>query len=588
MEAVVCGPCWAAHGGSPSAGEIGAAPTETVPSWDPRDQRHWLSALRRQEWVQEVRVDGRGHVLAVARVLALHADWDTLETRPTWAVLCRRTRLSETTVARWLQELRVRGWLAHIERGSTPATRPGPLAAREGNRAAVYGLRIPLSPVEAVARAAAHAAHELERRLAQVAAAQAEGERLAAELAAREQARAEAARLAAERAPVIAHARELIDDGVRWSTADPDRARDLVRAAHEVMAAHAITAADLYPTATYTPVEQAKPDVSGDKKGTPSWSFQLAGKTSQGGYARASGAVDNSEPIAAEPGVGKDHTAALRARFDQAQAPVDWAVRVPVGRFQMLCAADWLRREARVFARLTRKAVRAVCRSYWAAGWCNREILHAMDHRPSVFEQAAGVPIRRAFGDHVDRHSALAFIGTRLRAWQDNRGRVLPGNRRSQVVRAAATAAATARHGRAGAALLRQGETALTAARVADHGRRMSPLSDIHLGPVTQPAVPVADVAVRAAATALLDQALADQHRRRADQAARAELHARFGDQLAAARAELAARTTPDVDVDTPTDDVELSEQQRWERARAAATGYRRANRRPGPGRRRR
>src|SRR5947209_16230010 len=78
LRAVVCGPCWAAHGGSPDAGEIGPVPTVTVPSWDPRDQRHWLSAPARQDWVREIRADGRANLLTVARLLALHAGWETL------------------------------------------------------------------------------------------------------------------------------------------------------------------------------------------------------------------------------------------------------------------------------------------------------------------------------------------------------------------------------------------------------------------------------------------------------------------------------------------------------------------------------
>ncbi|MGH3525648.1 MAG: hypothetical protein ACRDU4_23150, partial [Mycobacterium sp.] len=94
LRAVVCGPCWAAHGGSPNAGEMGPAPTVTVPSWDPRDQLHWLSALRRQTWVNQIRIDGRANLLAVARLVALHAGWDTLESRPTWARLVARSGLS--------------------------------------------------------------------------------------------------------------------------------------------------------------------------------------------------------------------------------------------------------------------------------------------------------------------------------------------------------------------------------------------------------------------------------------------------------------------------------------------------------------
>ena len=59
----------------------------------------------------------------------------------------------------------------------------------------------------------------------------------------------------------------------------------------------------------------------------------------------------------------------------------------------MLIAADWLRRRLPVFARCSRKLVRHLCRPYWSAGWSNRDIVHAMDHRPGVFGQATGVLI---------------------------------------------------------------------------------------------------------------------------------------------------------------------------------------------------
>ena len=166
LRAVVCGPCWAAHGGSPDAGEIGSVPTTTVASWDPRDQRHWFAALRRQDWVRQIRADGRANLLAVARLVALYASWQTLESRPTWARLIDRSGLSERTVARWLQELRVRGWLAHLEHGSTPEHRPSVLAHLSGNRAAVYGLRIPLTPQEALHQAAEHLVAQLVDNLA--------------------------------------------------------------------------------------------------------------------------------------------------------------------------------------------------------------------------------------------------------------------------------------------------------------------------------------------------------------------------------------------------------------------------------------
>jgi len=159
LYAVVCGPCWSAHGGRPDAWEMGPDPLITAPLHYPTGQRHWLDALARAAWVEDVRVDGRRNVLALARALALSADWDTLETWPGWDYLIEATGLSETSVQRWLQELRVRGWLVVIETGSTPATRPMVMATNDeagfrvnvgdGNRRAVYALRIPLSPAEA-------------------------------------------------------------------------------------------------------------------------------------------------------------------------------------------------------------------------------------------------------------------------------------------------------------------------------------------------------------------------------------------------------------------------------------------------------
>jgi hypothetical protein len=81
-------------------------------------------------------------------------------------------------------------------------------------------------------------------------------------------------------------------------------------------------------------------------------------------------------------------------------------------------------------------------------------------------------------------------------------GVILPGHYSALLTDAAAAKAArrlvAARHGRAGAALLRPGERALTAQRITDHGRSArSPAS----------------LAARAAAKATLGAALADRAR---------------------------------------------------------------------------
>ena len=61
----------------------------------------------------------------------------------------------------------------------------------------------------------------------------------------------------------------------------------------------------------------------------------------------------------------------------------------------MLIAAGWLRTRLPVFAQLTRKAARAVCRTFWVAGWSNLDIVHALDHLPAAFGARAGTPIGR-------------------------------------------------------------------------------------------------------------------------------------------------------------------------------------------------
>ena len=344
LRAVVCGPCWAAHGGSPDAGEIGPAPTTTVPSRDPRNQGHWLSALRRQDWVHQIRADGLANLLAVARLVALSASWQTLESRPTWERLVARSGLSERTVARWLQELRVRGWLAHLEHGSTPAHRPSVLAHLSGNRAAVYGLRIPLTPQEALHQAAEHLVAQL-------------GDHL------------------------IAPALKLGPDAHFVPESSVSSARI---PAESAPATPATVSAD---TSHSDHSDQPKPEIPGKTNGSPSWSGFSETNSFVGGFSRARKPVDNSVHNPSD--AGKPQLTALRAGLDNRGGP-DWATTVPTSRFAMLIAADWLRHRLPVFARCSRKLLRHLCKPYWHAGWTNRDIVHAMDHRPGLVR-----PIRR-------------------------------------------------------------------------------------------------------------------------------------------------------------------------------------------------
>ena len=132
-----------------------------------------------------------------------------------------------------------------------------------------------------------------------------------------------------------------------------------------------------------------------------------------------------------------------------------------------------------------------------------------MDHRPGLFGKATGVLI---FPERIA--APQTFIRSRLAAWRSAEGVILPGHWSSLLTDAAATKTArhlvATRHGRAGAALLRPGERALTAQRITDHGRAARP-----------PASP----ATRAAAQTTLGAALAD----RADVRPRRAGHGRPG-----------------------------------------------------------
>jgi hypothetical protein len=521
---VVCGPCWAAHGGKPAAGEIGSAPTETAPLRYPDSQRQWLAALRRADWVGEIRVDGQRNLLAIARHLMLAATWETLESMPGWATLMAKTGLGETTTQRWVQELKLRGWIVVLETGSTPLTRPmalvlpdGTVLSRldEGNRRAVYALRIPLSPDEALRWAADAIATEALREAA------------------------------------------LLGAGGQQETLE------------------------ILPAAAS---ERAGPGVVGDKKGRPTWSFPCREKTQVGGYAREGAAVDNSGPKTSSSWELNDTTDALRARLDEEQGP-NWAVKVPTSGFEMLVAAGWLRHRLPVFARSTRKAVRALCRPFWAAGWSNLDIVHAMDHLPAAFGARAGTLIGRGPGEHLDSVQAWWWVRTRLDAWRDADGQVRRGYYQTRGRRRAMRAAVAARYGRAGLAVLPDVDLAadpvLTAEKVAEFGRRIA----AQMRPAMAAATAANQVSVtgertRAAAAAVeLVSAAVTQRRARQVSAAehRTALMARLAPQLQAARAELAERTVSASPAPIPLPELaELTPTQRYEQARALAAGYRR------------
>ena len=542
LFSIICGPCWAAHGGQSAAAEIAAAPRYTAPLRYPAGQQAWLAALERAGWVQEIRIDGRTNLLRVAEVLALCASWETLETWPGWDQLMDRTLLSRSSLRRWLQELRVRGWLVSIERGSTPATRPmaltlpdGRLLSRdEGNRRAVYALRVPLSADEAIRWAAGVLAAEAEEGAAQ-----------AARKAARKQVQLDQLRIAEQLAGLARQAGHDVS---------PVQLQQLHAAALEVARSAGFAA----PGQGYLELLDQVADQHGlslvDTKGSPTALFPEGKKAGVGGFAREASVVDNRRRDAADPWGGQDQKSALRARSEDGSRPSE----CPGSSFGQLVAAQWLRRRLPIFDRLTRFGVRRLCRPFWAAGWSSLDIVHAMDHLPGAFGARAEVPIGRGPGDGLDHTQAWHWIKTRLDAWRDPDGRVRAGFYQRAGMRTALRAEVTARHGKAGAALLRQGDTGpLTADRIAEFGRRVArDLRILLREPQQAEHVATSDPAVRETERAQLQaqlQAQLDAQAARRDSAGRdtfAQRHAarreRLAEELAAARAALATATGGD------------------------------------------
>lgn len=105
----------------------------------PATQRAWLTAVAGAN-LGSLRADARTNLLAVARVLAGHADWQAMTTRPTWAVLSARTGLSRRTVARALARLREARLLGVVATGRSAGAAAAVFDV--GADAAVYVLAV--------------------------------------------------------------------------------------------------------------------------------------------------------------------------------------------------------------------------------------------------------------------------------------------------------------------------------------------------------------------------------------------------------------------------------------------------------------
>lgn len=340
LRSVVCGPCWFASGGDTDAGELTGQPA--VPeSTLPRTAHDWARAMFTSPWFGARRRDCATRLRLLVRTLALHADWEDHSSFPTWERLMDATGWSRSTMSSWLAELHRLGWLARLERGTTPQFRPMALQHLEGNRAAVYQLRVPVTT-------------------------------------------ADSASTAITRTPTLSR-----NHAFKREHVVPTRARKIIHSSC------------------------TKPQVNHDIDGPNG--PRLDGK---------------------RPGF-----------FD---------LRAPVSAGQMLAAAAELKRADRALWRVSPRALRAIVRPLWRAGWTNSDVLHALDHAP-----AHGGPQRSERCPAAELRRPEGWVRHRLGRWLVG-GTPVPAPRIWEPVRSGVLE----RHGAAAADRLPYGASELTAADV--------------------------------------------------------------------------------------------------------------------------
>lgn len=114
--------------------------------------------------------------------------------------------------------------------------------------------------------------------------------------------------------------------------------------------------------------------------------------------------------------------AALRAAGSQDEDSAWPATAVTCGKRDRWAAATALRNTNPVLARISMKHLASMARPWLQAGWCIRDLLHALDHRPD------GTPHPYAFAIN-DIEYPPGWVAARWRAWTDAAGAPLPSPR---------------------------------------------------------------------------------------------------------------------------------------------------------------
>jgi len=97
--------------------------------------RAWLAYAREVVAGSDLRADARRHTVHLAELIAGRADWSTLRSRPTMALLVQLSGLSLRTVQRRTRWLEAAGLLQVAESGTTPRFDPSRLRPGDANQA---------------------------------------------------------------------------------------------------------------------------------------------------------------------------------------------------------------------------------------------------------------------------------------------------------------------------------------------------------------------------------------------------------------------------------------------------------------------
>jgi hypothetical protein len=286
-----------------------------------RSQRGWLADVADHPAMQLRRVDAQRHILAIAEVLAAHANWETFTTRPTWAVLMERTGQGRSTVAEHLAWLRRVGLLGLVAGGTTPEFSPGVLAtpgAPERNEAAVYVLCAP-----------------------------------------------RALRLVAVLNPDDVGA-EWVHDG-RDPEADPDTGEILDHQPEDDV--------DHHPGDGQTAIPPTRQPQSVEGTWTPSPSYG-------GIFPRTHASLGEASGAGLRPALNTSPPMCRQHKHDTPEAP-PWPMdSTPAGRKERSAAAAALQARLPVLGRISTAHVAALTREWFLAGWTPASIVTALGRRP--------------------------------------------------------------------------------------------------------------------------------------------------------------------------------------------------------------